>query len=428
MRVLIVNQFFEPDPAATAQAATHLARRLVDRGHEVIAIASRYSHIMEGRKLSRRETIDGVRILRVGGTNFGRGSVLGRILDTATFYALLIWRVLITRRLDACVLMTSPPMVETLGPLVKLLRGRRCWVACWLMDLNPDIAIEMGVLPARNPLMRVCSVVGRAAMRRMDHLIAIGPCMAERIARRGVNPRRISVVNTGADPEALEPLPHERNAWRREQGLAPDRPVVMYSGNMGIGHPLGDFLSMYERLAPTPDADPGFEMLMIGSGSRRREPEALIARAKPKHFRLMAYQPFERLNESLAAGDVHLISMAGNMTGAFIPSKVYGIMSVGRPFIYVGPEASTVGRIAQEGPCGVVVEPGDVDGLARALRTLLADPTLRRTLGDAGRGLVETRYARAACEGRFVELLEARVGLADAAAGPAPRTAPADAS
>lgn len=409
MRILIVNQFYDPDPAATAQVAAHLARRLVAKGHDVTAIASRYSHIKKGLRLPKRETIDGVRVLRVGGTDFGRGSIVGRIVDTATFYALLAWRVMVTTRVDACLLMTSPPMVETLGPVVKLLRGRRCWVACWLMDLNPDIAIEMGVMPARSPLMRLCAVLGRRAMRGMDHLVAIGPCMAARVKRRGVDPARVSVVETGSDPAALAPLDHTVNAWRREQGLALDRPLLMYSGNMGIGHPLTDFIAMYEALAPA-GGDPGFELLMIGSGSRRKEPESFIARAAPRHFRLLPYQPFERLNESLAAADVHLVSMAGNMTGAFIPSKVYGIMSVGRPFIYVGPRDSTVGLVAQEGPCGIVVEPGDIEGLVEAAHSLLRDPGLRARLGAAGRRLVETKYARALCEDRLIEIIEARAG------------------
>jgi glycosyltransferase involved in cell wall biosynthesis len=419
VRILIVNQFFEPDPAATAQCAAHLGRRLVERGHEVRVVASRFSHILDGATLPKRETIDGMQVRRVGGTNLGKGATWRRIIDTGSFYAALAWRVLLFPRADAVLLMSSPPMIETLGPVVRL--TKRCWVGCWLMDLNPDLTVETGVLKASNPLMRLCRWVGSRAMRRIDRVIAIGPCMAERVERRGVDPAKISVIETGADPDALVPLSHESNDWRREQGVAPDRPILMYSGNMGIGHPLATFLDGHRRLSEEGGGDPGCELVLIGGGVRRRDIDRFVSEHAPTHLRAMGYQPFERLNQSLAAGDIHLISQAEGLTGAFIPSKVYGIMGVGRPFIFVGPRESTVGRIAEEGPCGVVVAPGDVAGYVRAVRSLLDDAPLRRRLGEAGRRLLETKYARRACEDRLIAVLE-RAGGAPA---PAPDAAPA---
>ncbi len=407
MRVLIVNQFFEPDPAATAQAAAHLGRRLIERGHEVDVLASRYSHILEGKTLPGIEEIDGMRVRRVGGTNFGRSNLAGRIIDTATFYVALASRAVFSRRPDAFLVMSSPPMIETVAPAVRFLR--RTWSGCWLMDMNPDITVEMGVLSRRNPLMWCCRFLGVHAMRHMSRVIAIGPCMAGRVAERGVRRERISFVETGCDPDEMPPMEHARNQWREEQGIDVERVVFMYSGNMGIGHPLEDFLEAYDTLA-SGEADPGFDLYMIGGGNRKREVEQFIESEKPDHLLLLPYQPFDVLNQSLSAGDVHLISQASNMTGAFIPSKVYGIMSVGRPFIFVGPEDATVGRIANEGPCGIVVPPGDIESLCSAFTRLREDAALRRELGANGRRLVETKYARKACEDRLIDILEADAG------------------
>lgn len=422
MRVLLVNQFYEPDPAATAVAATHLARRMAARGHDVTVLSSRWSHIRRGARLPSSETLGGVEVRRVGGTNFGRGSLLGRIVDAGSFYALLSLRAVLAPRFDALLVMSSPPMIETIAPAIGFLR--RAWAGCWLMDMNPDITVGMGVIPASNPLMRVCAFAGRSAMRRMDKVIAIGACMAERVASRGVARERIASIETGADPDELRPLEHADNEWRRAQGVPPERPIVMYSGNFGTGHPLADFFAAFERFLPTPEADPGFEIYMIGGGVRKKEAEAFRDRVRNPHFHLLPYQDAAVLNQSLAAGDVHLISQASNMVGAYIPSKVYGVMGVGRPYVFVGPRDATVGRIAGEGPCGLVVAPGDVDGVIGAIRSLLADARERRGLGEAGRRLIETRYARGACEDRLIDLLEAEAGRAPARGG---RAAPVEA-
>ena len=75
MRVLLINQTFYPDIAATAQHAHDLARFLVAEGHEVTAIASRSIYGEKGAALPREETVDGIRVVRVGKSIFGKSSI-----------------------------------------------------------------------------------------------------------------------------------------------------------------------------------------------------------------------------------------------------------------------------------------------------------------------------------------------------------------
>jgi glycosyltransferase involved in cell wall biosynthesis len=58
-------------------------------------------------------------------------------------------------------------------------------------------------------------------------------------------------------------------------------------------------------------------------------------------------------------------------------------MALGRPVV-----ASAVGGLPEvviDGETGLLVAPGDVDSLASAVRRLVEDPVLARTLGEAGR-------------------------------------------
>ena len=74
MRILLLNQTFYPDVAATAQHAHDLARHLVRHGHHVDVIASRSLYGEKGAALPRRETIDGVEVHRVGRSFFGKAT------------------------------------------------------------------------------------------------------------------------------------------------------------------------------------------------------------------------------------------------------------------------------------------------------------------------------------------------------------------
>ena len=50
-------------------------------------------------------------------------------------------------------------------------------------------------------------------------------------------------------------------------------------------------------------------------------------------MRFLPYQPRETLAESLSAADVHVVGLARGLAGYVVPSRLYGILAVGRPVI-----------------------------------------------------------------------------------------------
>jgi glycosyltransferase involved in cell wall biosynthesis len=63
--------------------------------------------------------------------------------------------------------------------------------------------------------------------------------------------------------------------------------------------------------------------------------------------------------------------------------------------------------VIQHGVNGLLVEPEDPQALARALLTLLQDPSLARTYGRAARATIEQHYALDRITDRYVALYEA---------------------
>ena len=64
-----------------------------------------------------------------------------------------------------------------------------------------------------------------------------------------------------------------------------------------------------------------------------------------------------------------------------MPSKVYGILAAGRPYIAATDPSAEPAAIAREGGCGLLAAPGDPAALADAIVALHDDPA-----GDAGDG------------------------------------------
>src|SRR5687768_6767601 len=111
MHVLILNQTFYPDTAATAQLMWDLAQHLDARGHRVTAIASRSFYGSTRLHERAHERVGGIEIHRMKGTAFGRHTRFGRVMDFGTYLLAAAWQLQHVACPDVILALTSPPMV-----------------------------------------------------------------------------------------------------------------------------------------------------------------------------------------------------------------------------------------------------------------------------------------------------------------------------
>lgn len=395
MKVLLLNQFFHPDHCATAQIETDLAEDLASSGMTVTALASRGTYL-GGESLPRRERYGDVEIVRVAATSLGKRTLVHRAVDYASFYVTASAAIATLPRNDVVIALTTPPLIAATGLLAKVLKRSR--LVYWVQDLYPDVAVAFGALRSRSPAARMMAAVSRAILRRADRVVTLGEAMRRLCIAAGARADRAVVIPNWSDAKTVQPVPHGRNRLRNELADGA-RLVVMYSGNMGRGHDMATLLDA-ARLLRT---DREIRFVFAGDGARRGEVEA--AARTLDNVRLVPYQQRDRLSESLSAGDVHLVALSEHMEGLLEPSKLYGIMAVGRPVLFVGPAGTEVARTVSEERCGVVIRNGDAPGLARVIRDLANDERARSEMGARARAALKDRYSRSKATAQFVQLL-----------------------
>ncbi len=292
-----------------------VARALVRDGHEVNVVCSRGGYA--GGTVARASRVDGdgVHVHRVSACGRGRLRAADRLLAWGSYYALAARRALALGRFDACLALTTPPFIGLVGALLKRLRRTR--LVLWSMDVWPDVAEGLGVVRAGGPASRAMRTAARAVYRSADRIISLGSCMTERLSRAGVGPARIATVHNWVPGESVRPVPLDRTD---------DRFLVMYSGNMGMGHEFETMLDAAEMLRD----DPSVEFRFVGGGKRRAEVEAGASRRSLDNVRFMEPVPLGGLSALLGSADVHLLSMRPGLEGMLVPSKVYGILAAGR--------------------------------------------------------------------------------------------------
>ena len=398
-RVVFINRYFYPDESATAQLLADLAFGLAAGGFEVHVICSRQLYGAADARLPAEEIVKGVAVHRLWTTRFGRRGLPGRAVDYVSFHASCA--AVLMRRLrpgDIVVAKTDPPLLSILAAAVAKRRG--AILVNWLQDVFPEVATQLGANPLPALLDRLLRRSRDVSLRAAAVNVVLGSRMREYLRALGVPPERIQVIENWADADSDAPKPAADSRLRLRLEIQ-RKFVVQYSGNLGRAHDYGTILGAAEGLRHESD----IAFLMIGGGvnmdALRRE---AAVRVLP-NLQFLPYQPREILADSLAAADVHLVSLLPALEGLIVPSKFYGILAAGRPVVFIGDTDGELARIIREARCGLVVAAGHPEGLADALRHLRSDGVERDRMGARARRLLSDNYSAQGALGRWAALL-----------------------
>lgn len=384
LRICFFNRSYHPDLAATGQLLTELAEDLVRGGHEVWVVAgpplasgSGSAPRVPGWALFRRETHHGVRILRARGTTFRPRRFAGRVANYVSYFACACVAGLRVPRMDVVVSLTDPPIIGLAALLTAWRGGARFVFLC--QDVFPEVASLVEDFHSR-AVNRFLDRVSRLLIRRADRIVAVGETMRERlISGKGADPRKVAVIHNWADCAAIAPG-SRANPFAVSHGLTRQF-VVMHSGNVGLSQDLDTLLDAAARLTPYPD----IVVVVVGDGTRRDRLEARARARGLDNVRFLPYQPRETVKDSFASADVFVVSLKSGLAGYIVPSKLYGILAAGRPYVAAVEESSEVTAITRTYGCGLLAEPGDGEDVARKILALHRDRALARELGARAR-------------------------------------------
>jgi len=361
LRILLLNQCFHPDVVSTAQHLTDLATALAARGHEVTVIASDRGYDDPTKRFKRRERWHDIEIIRIPSLSLGKTSRWRRAFNFGSFLLACSLHLLTLRRFDVVVALTSPPLISFLGALfVKLKGGSFCF---WVMDLNPDEAIAAGWLDEKSVTSRVLQRMLNYSFNVAARTVVLDRFMKERVVAKGFDPARIAIVPPWSHDDAVQFFATGREAFRLKHGLT-EKFVVMYSGNHSPCHPLDTLLDAARELKSRSE----IIFCFIGGGSEQIKVREFAAQHGLMNVKCLPYQALNELSSSLSAADLHVVVMGEKFVGIVHPCKVYNIMSIGAPTLYIGPTPSHVTDIAsQQQGRFFLTSHGDVDGVTAAI-------------------------------------------------------------
>jgi hypothetical protein len=274
-------------------------------------------------------------------------------------------------------------------------------VKYWVMDLNPDQVVALGVARADSLSVRAFEWLNRRILRRADDVVVLDRFMADRVTRKLEIGSRLTVLPPWPAEDPPEPVRHEENPFRARY-VTGDKILLMYSGNHGPSNPLTTILEAAKQVSD----DPRLQFMFVGGGIGKKE----VEETSSSNIASLPYQPQSELRHSLGAADVHIVTVGDAIPGIVHPSKVYGAMAAGRPILLIGPDENHVADILAGQEIGWHVRHGDVDGAIAVLREISAMSRERLDeMGRRAREIMDARGGKAQSVARLCDVLERSV-------------------
>jgi len=395
MRILLVGINYAPDLIGVAKYNAELCEGLASFGHDVRVVTAppyypEWSIPRDYRGWSyRKETINGIPVTRSPIYVPHEPTGAKRLLHHASFALTSFWPVLSTT------LRWRPDVVFSVAPSLMSAAfsawiARRIGALSWLhlQDFEIDAAFDLGLLAnkrLRNPMV----AIERKILRSFDYVSTISPPMLGRLKTKGVEAENIREVRNWTD--IRQTTSNEETArFRKEQlGLSDKDFVCLYSGTMSNKQGLDLIIEAARTLD---SVDPDIRFVLCGEGPQKLSLQALAKDLANVQF--LELQAGERFAQLLDSVDVHLIPQKAEAADLVLPSKLGGILASAKPVIAMANPGTGLADEVQE--AGLVIPPGDIQGLALAVRALANDPKLCRTFGEGARKIALKQWNKAA--------------------------------
>ncbi|NUL48316.1 glycosyltransferase family 4 protein [Cellulosimicrobium funkei] len=383
MRITIVSQFFEPEPAITANA---LAEDLVAGGHEVTVITG-FPNRPGGRlfpgyrqRFGVRDAYRGSQVRRVPLiVNHDRNPVR-RVANFTTFALASFYETQAGKSADV-VYVYGTPMTAAIAPRIWKSLFKTPYVL-HVQDLWPESVTNSGMLSS--------GVVNRAAEALLrpllawlyngaDSVIAIAPGMARALEARGVEREKISLLLNWADENNAKSIPPSSSAY----GLR-----LVYAGNLGQFQDLETIIDAARLLQNVPD----LSIEIVGDGTESSNLRQRAAGLDNLVFtgRLTRAE----MPEVYRRSDFQLVTLKDlPIFRGTIPSKFQGSLMAGVPVITN--VTGDVSEIVLGESLGFTTKPADPEALARTIMEAYETPAVeRQRMGANARRYYENKMSR----------------------------------
>ena len=217
-------------------------------------------------------------------------------------------------------------------------------------------------------------IANKIALRRLDYRVCVSDTLRERLIDRGFKPNDLFTIYNGLDFGHVVPKT-DRAEYFASFGYTvhPDDVIAGIAARLD---PVKDIPTLLRALAEARRKCPNLRLAIAGEGMQREELESIVKelRLQDSVFFLGWVTDLDRFYGAL---DINTLSSLSEGFPYALPEGARAHLAT------VATNVGGVPAIIENEVTGLLIEPGDVQGLADALTRFALDPDYRREMGDA---------------------------------------------
>ena len=405
-RLLIYSLVFSPDGVSTAYLYNDIALGFQRNNYEVTVLTTtpHYNLIQEsldGQPLKKcflglffTSNFNGIKVYHIPLKKYK--SYFIRILSFIYWHFTSLIIGLFLKKSDI-ILSPSPPLTSGLiSVLMAKIKGSKSIYN--VQEIYPDLLINHGKL--RNPvIIKFLKILEGWVYNLSDAVTTIDQNFYNTIKTRIRNLNKLKIISNFVDIELYKTSSSVRlpKGFKKIKG----RTDMVYAGNIGIAQEWDLVINLAKTIKKFP-----ITIWIIGEGVKKKYLESQIKKHKLFNIQLLPYQERKYMPVINLFADFHFIAMNKSMEHDGFPSKVYTIMSSGRPMIVVSSRQTPIVSFLEQTKAALTVTNHSLADFKKNVLKLAEDEDLRNTLGINGRKVVEQRFNKQAVIKKYIKLAE----------------------
>jgi glycosyltransferase involved in cell wall biosynthesis len=405
-RLLIYSLVFSPDGVSTAYLYNDIALGFQRNNYEVTVLTTtpHYNLIQEsldGQPLKKcflglffTSNFNGIKVYHIPLKKYK--SYFIRILSFIYWHFTSLIIGLFLKKSDI-ILSPSPPLTSGLiSVLIAKIKGSKSIYN--VQEIYPDLLINHGKL--RNPvIIKFLKILEGWVYNLSDAVTTIDQNFYNTIKTRIRNLNKLKIISNFVDIELYKTSSSVRlpKGFKKIKG----RTDMVYAGNIGIAQEWDLVINLAKTIKKFP-----ITIWIIGEGVKKKYLESQIKKHKLFNIQLLPYQERKYMPVINLFADFHFIAMNKSMEHDGFPSKVYTIMSSGKPMIVVSSRQTPIVSFLEQTKAALTVTNHSLADFKKNVLKLAEDKDLRNTLGINGRKVVEQRFNKQTVIKKYIKLAE----------------------
>ena len=395
MKVLVLALNFSPEIVGCAKFTTEFVDWFSKKAKKIIVITTNPFYPEWEVKSNRYKKSNNKNILIIRCPIYvpkklnGMNRILHYLSFSITSFPIILYYGLkdIDLGFIMCPTILSAPNLILIS-LIKKIFSRKKFVT-WIhyADLEIEAAFKLNLLKGQF-LRRFLIFIEKRILSNFDFISSISFYMLEKIKLNTSKNNKLFYLPNFIDTKQFNNIyaNNKITPFSKELGLKEQKVVIMYSGSINEKMACNTLINSIKNLAHRKD----LIWIISGDGPKKNFLKQNLKDLKNVLF--YNFQPINKLPYWLDLGDIHLIPQKLSSVEYCLPSKLIGILAIGKPVIGITRKNSELGKILDK--YGVRLNSESPEEMSKAIIKLVENKELRKKLSNKSKIYVEELHEK----------------------------------